>query len=164
MDFTAPSWLPLGLIEGLAATPYGAFAAPAMLALLAFGIMLFSVPGAMTPTAFISGLLFGIGGLFIVLFAALLGSHVLFLATRHWLGDRMKLRFGKRLDVMTQHFGKRGPFYVATARFGGVPHLLITAGAAPTPMTARAFAIASLVGMLPVLTIAALAGSGLAML
>lgn len=164
MDFSAPSWLPLGFIEVLAASSYGMIVAPALLGLLAFCVMTFSIPGALTPTAFVSGLLFGIGGLVVVVVAALLGSHVLFVATRLWLGERMRRRFGPRLDAIAEHLGKRGPLYVATARFGGVPHLLITAGAAPTTITARTFAAASLIGMLPVLTLAALAGSGVAML
>lgn len=164
MDFTAPSWLPLGTIEALAAMPYGAIAAPALIALLAFLLMLFSVPGAMTPTAFLSGLLLGVGGLFIVLAAAALGSHVLFVTTRRWLGAHMRKRYGEKLDRFAAHLDKRGAWYVASARFGGVPHLLITAGAAPTKITARTFAAASILGLLPVLTLAALAGSGIAML
>lgn len=164
MDFTAPSWLPLGFVETLAAMPYGAIAAPALIALLAFCIMAFSIPGGLTPTAFIAGLLFGMGGLAIVVTAAVAGSHVLFVITRLWLAERMRRRFGKRLDHMADHLSKRGPFYVAIARFGGVPHLLVTAGAAPTPITARTFAAANCIGMMPVLTAAALAGSGVAML
>ncbi|VVT06100.1 VTT domain-containing protein [Erythrobacter sp. EC-HK427] len=164
MDYAAPSWLPLGFVEALAASPYGAFAAPAMIALLAFGSIFFSIPGTLTPTAFVSGLLLGMGGLLIVVGAAALGSHLLFLITRRWLGERMQRKFGARLDQMADHLHKRGPFYVATARLGGVPHLLITAGAAPTPITAQMFALASFVGMLPILTLAALAGSGVALL
>lgn len=164
MDFAAPFWLPLGFVETLAAMPYGPVAAPAVIALIAFGVVMFSVPGALTPTAFVSGLLFGMGGLVLVVAAAALGSHVLFVVTRLWLGERMRQRFGARLDSVADHLDRRGPLYVATARFGGVPHLLVTAGAAPTRMTARTFAAASLVGMLPILTLAALAGSGVAML
>lgn len=164
MDFTAPSWLPLGMIEALAASPSGELLALAAVGLLAFAIMVLSIPGALTPTAFVSGLLFGMSGLAVVVIAAVLGSHVLFVTTRRWLGERMQRKFGPRLSQMADHLRKRGPFYVATARFGGVPHVLITAGAAPTKISAGTFAAASFVGMLPVLTLAALAGSGIAML
>lgn len=164
MESVATSWLPIGPIEALAATPLGMWLAPLAIALMAFAVMGFSIPGALTPTAFLSGIVMGFGGVLVVALAAALGSHVLFLASRRWLGKRMRYRFGDRLEVVNAHMRKRGPIYVASARFAGVPHALVATGAATSCMSARSFAGANLLGMLPAIVLAVSAGSGLAML
>ncbi len=164
MDLLAPSWLPLGFIEAIAAMPYAEITVPALIGLLAASVVTFSIPGALTPTAFFSGVLLGFGGILVVAMGAALGSHLLFLASRRWLSAIMHRRFGARLGGVRDHLERRGPIYVAGARLGGVPHLLITAGCAAAPISARNFAAASLLGMLPAITLAASAGSGLALL
>ena len=161
MDSVIASWLPLGFLEAIAATPYGGLAVPFLFALLTASIMTFSIPGALTPTAFFGGLLMGFGGILVVALGAVIGSHILFLASRRWLSGTMQRRFGTRLDGVRDHLEKRGPIYVAGARLSGVPHVLITAGCAATPITARSFAGASLAGMLPAIVLAVSAGSAL---
>ncbi|MGB3166705.1 MAG: VTT domain-containing protein [Alteraurantiacibacter sp.] len=160
MDASA-SFLPLAFVEGLAATPYGGVLAAGLIALMAVSVMTFSIPGALTPTAFVSGLVIGAGGVFVVAAGAVLGSHLLFTASRRWLAAPVRRRFGVRLDGVGKHLERRGPIFIATARFTGVPHILITAGAAAAPITARTFAAASLAGMLPAITLAAMAGSAI---
>lgn len=164
MDPALASWLPLGFIEAFMAMPFGEVIVPALIGLLAAFVVSFSIPGALTPTAFFSGLVLGFGGILVVALGAALGSHLLFLASRRWLSQTMRRRFGARLDGVRGHLEKRGPIYVATARLAGVPHVLITAGCAAAPISARNFAAASLLGMLPAITLAASAGSGLALL
>lgn len=161
MDSVIAQWLPLGLIEALAATPQGGLAVPVLIGLVAIGIMALSIPGALTPTAFLSGLLLGFGGIFIVALGAAVGSHILFLVSRHWFAGRVRRRFGARLDDVGDHLKTRGPIYVVVARFTGVPHVLIAAGSAAAPISARAFASASLLGMMPAIILAGSAGSAL---
>lgn len=164
MDSVIASFLPLGLIEGLAALSAGGVLAALAIAVLATGIVTFSVPGALTPTAFFSGMLLGFGGVLAVMLGAAIGSHILFLASRRWLAGHMRRRFGERLDGVHDHLARRGPIYVVGARLAGVPHVVLTAGCAAAPISARSFLGASLLGMLPAMLLAAGAGSGIAAL
>ena len=164
MDQGIASWLPAGLVEAFAASPYAMFAIPAAILLLSTSIVTFSIPGALTPTAFLSGLLMGFGGILVVLLGVLVGSHILFLASRRWLSEWMRRKFGKRLEGVQDHLSRKGAVYVVLARLGGVPHALVTGACAATPITSRQFLAASLLGMLPALSLAAMAGSGLALL
>ncbi|RJY09782.1 TVP38/TMEM64 family protein [Aurantiacibacter aquimixticola] len=161
METGIATWLPLGFVEALAATPHGGVLVPLAIGLLATSIVTFSVPGALTPTAFLSGLLMGFGGILVVVLGAALGSHILFLASRRWLSGFMRRRFGAKLDSVGDHLARRGPLYVAGARLTGVPHIVVTAGCAATPISARSFLTASLLGMLPAISLAAVAGSAI---
>lgn len=159
METAAASWMPLDLIGASAALPYGGVIVAVLIGAISFTIVALSVPGALTPTAFVSGLLMGFGGALVVALGAALGSHLLFLVSRRWLAAAMQRRFGARLDGVRDHLERRGPIYVATARLGGVPHIVVTAGAAATQISARSFAGASILGMLPAISLAAIAGS-----
>ncbi len=161
MDSVIAQWLPLGFVEAVAAMPFGGVAVAALIALITASIMTFSIPGALTPTAFLSGLLLGFGGILVVALGAMIGSHILFLASRRWLSGGMRRRFGARLDEVGGHLERRGPIYVAGARLTGVPHLLIAAGCAATPITGRTFASATLLGLLPAIILAVSAGSAI---
>lgn len=164
MNLAIANILPTELLEALAASPWAAIAVPAAILLLTTSIVTFSIPGALTPTAFLSGLLMGFGGILVVLLGVLVGSHILFLASRRWLSGWMTRKFGKRLEGVQDHLARKGPVYVVLARLGGVPHALVTGACAATPITSRQFLAASLLGMLPALSLATIAGSGLALL
>lgn len=159
MNPTLLSILPLGAMETLAATPFGPLIMAAALSLVAAMLVALSVPGGLTSLSFASGLLLGFAGILVVALGALLGSHALFLVSRRFLGDFMRRRFGERLDQVHHHLSQKGPAYVVGMRLGGVPHLLVTAGCAAAPISARAFAGASLLGMLPAIVLATMAGS-----
>ena len=161
MDTFFAKCLPLGALDSIAAMPHGMLAVAAMLTVMTASLVAFSVPGIITPMSLISGLMLGIGGIFVVALGVLVGSHVLFLVTRHWLGDWMNRKFGPRLERVRGHLSRKGPAYVVAARLGGVPHLVVTAGCAATPITARQFLGASLLGMLPGICLAVVAGTGL---
>lgn len=162
MDATISALLPLTLLDSLAAMPIGPFALPALIAAITASLVAMSVPGAVNTMSFLSGLVLGVGGIFVVVLGCALGTHLLFLATRRWLGERMQRRFGAKLRGVQDHLSRRGPIYVVGARLGGVPHVVVTAGCAATPMTTRAFLAASMLGMLPAISLSALAGTGLA--
>lgn len=153
--------LPLGLIDGLAATPFGLLIMAAALGLMTATMVALSIPGGLTSLSFTSGLLLGFSGILVVALGALLGSHALFLASRRFLGGFMRRRFGERLEQVHHHLSLKGPAYVVGMRLGGVPHLLVTAGCAAAPISARTFAGASLLGMLPAIVLAAMAGSAI---
>lgn len=159
MDGFVSAILPLALLESLAAMPIGPFALPALLAAVTASLVAMSVPGAVNTMSFLSGLVLGIAGIFVVALGCAVGSHLLFLVTRRWLGERMQRRFGKKLEGVQDHLARRGPIYVVGARLGGVPHLVVTAGCAATPISARAFLAASMLGMLPAIMLSAIAGS-----
>jgi len=162
MDGLISTLLPMTLLDSLAAMPFGPFALPAIIATLTASLVAMSVPGAVNTMSFLSGLVLGVAGILVVVIGCAIGSHLLFLASRRWLGERMQRRFGDRLKRISEHLGRRGPIYVVGARLGGVPHVVVTAGCAATPISARAFLAASLLGMMPAISLSALAGSGLA--
>lgn len=127
---------------------------------LAATMMGFGVPGVLVPISFSSGaLLGGWLGIGVVIVGALMGSHAFFLTTRHWLAARVRARWGHRLKRLDSDIGKRGFVYLLGLRLIGVPHVLVTAGSALSPIRARSFVLATALGFLPAITVAAMAGS-----
>jgi uncharacterized membrane protein YdjX (TVP38/TMEM64 family) len=129
-------------------------------AALTAALVAFCVPGTIIPVSISSGALLGglLGGT-AVLLGVLVGSQVLFHASRHLLRDRIKARWGERLTAFEHHFGRRGFFYVVGLRVAGVPHFLVTAGSALSPVRPRAFFAATLLGSIPVIALTSTAGS-----
>lgn len=162
MDATISALLPMTLLDSLAAMPLGPLALPALIAAVTASLVAMSVPGAVNTMSFLSGLVLGLAGVLVVVVGCAVGCHLLFLVTRRWLAERMRRRLGSRLDGVQEHLSRRGPLYVVGARLGGVPHLIVTAGCAATPITGRAFLGASMLGMLPAIVLSAVAGSGIA--
>ena len=153
--------LPMTLFDTLAASPVGLVLSVLLLTGLTTILVTLSVPGTMAPVSFVSGAVLGVGGILVVVAGALIGTHLLFLASRHFMADRLARRWGARIEAMRGHLERRGPAYVVGARLGGVPHVVVSAACAASPLTARQFLAASLLGMLPAITIAALAGTSL---
>jgi uncharacterized membrane protein YdjX (TVP38/TMEM64 family) len=120
------------------------------------------VPGVLLPLSFSSGaLLGGWLGMLVVIAGAVIGSHALFLATRRWLGARVRRRWGAKLERFDHAVGKRGFFYLLGLRLIGVPHVLVTASSALSAIRARSFALATLLGFLPAIALSAMAGSAI---
>lgn len=118
------------------------------------------VPGMIVPLSVSSGaLLGGWQGILVVTAGAVLGSQALFLVTRHLLRHRVKRRFGDRLANFEKHVTKRGFFYLVGLRLIGAPHFLVTAGCALSSLRTRSFAAATLIGLLPVISLTSVAGS-----
>ena len=152
------AYLPLGIVENLAMMPYGWLVVPFAIALLMAAAIISSLPGVVTPVSFLSGALLGFSGIVWAAIGAVIGSQLLFWASRYWLRDVMHRRFGKSIARHHHHLATRGPLYIAGLRLGGMPHVLLTASCAATPISGRAFAVASLLGLLPAITLGALAG------
>jgi uncharacterized membrane protein YdjX (TVP38/TMEM64 family) len=120
------------------------------------------VPGVLLPIAIGSGAILGPwGASAVVLLGALAGSQLFFLAARHFVGERMQARLGKRLHAFQDRFTAHGIWYVIGLRVIGTPHFLVTAASALTPMRSLKFAIATLLGFLPAVTLAAMTGSAI---
>ena len=118
------------------------------------------VPGVVLPLSFSSGaLLGGWLGMVVVAAGAVLGSHALFVVTRRWLAERVRRRWGAKLKRFDHAVGKRGFYYLLGLRLAGVPHMLVTASCALSTIRPRSFALATLLGFLPAIALAAMAGS-----
>ena len=120
----------------------------------------FGVPGVLLPISFSSGaLLGGWEGMAAVVAGALLGSHAFFLITRRWLAGRVHHRWGDRLKGFDREIARRGFVYLLGLRLVGIPHVLVTVASALSPIRARSFALATALGFLPAIGLAAMAGS-----
>lgn len=161
MDLASLIAVPVSFLESAAALPHAAVLIPALLLMLTALLVGLSVPGALTSLSFTSGAMLGLLGVFAVAVGAFIGTLALFVITRHWLGAYMQRRFGARLLPYEAHLARRGPLYVVGARLAGAPNVLVSAGCAAAPISARVFASASLLGMMPAMMIAALAGSAI---
>jgi len=118
------------------------------------------VPGVLVPISFSSGaLLGGWFGMLVVIAGALLGSQALFVVTRRWLGHRLRRRWGEQLARFDRKMEQRGFYYLLGLRLVGAPHLLVTTSSALSAIRARSFLLATLFGLLPAITLAAMAGS-----
>jgi len=123
-------------------------------------VVAFGVPGVLMPISFSSGaLLGGWFGMLVVIAGAVLGSQALFLATRRWLAGRLRRRWGERLARFDRNIEKRGFYYLLGLRLAGAPHVLVTTSSALSAMRGRSFGLATLLGLLPAVTLAAMAGS-----
>lgn len=118
------------------------------------------VPGVVLPLSFSSGALLG-GELGIAVIAAgvLAGSQILFVAVRHFMPGRARLRLGEALHRFEEHVHRRGVLYVIALRVVGTPHFLVTAGSALAKVRPGRFAVASLLGFLPAIAITVTAGA-----
>ncbi|MGX7896782.1 VTT domain-containing protein [Tsuneonella sp. HG222] len=139
------------------------FASDALLALVLCGLTVllvaFCVPGTIVPLSLSSGALLGLLGGAAVFAGAVIGSHLLFLASRHLLSARIHARWGARISPLADHFEKRGFLYIAGLRVAGIPHFLVTAGSALSPVRARSFLAATAIGFLPAILLGSTAGS-----
>jgi len=118
------------------------------------------VPGVIIPLSFSSGaLLGGWLGMLVIVAGTLAGSQALFLVVRHLLHERMRRRLGERLARFEHYFDKRGILYIVGLRVVGAPHLLVTGGSALVRLRPAHFAVATVLGFLPVIALTAMAGS-----
>lgn len=118
------------------------------------------VPGVIIPATLATEALAGpVAATATISMGALGGSMLLFLAARRWGSPAFASRFGSRLEAFERRFAAHGSWYVIGLRMIGTPHVLVTVGSAMTPMRAPAFALATLIGSLPAIALAAMAGS-----
>lgn len=115
-----------------------------------------SIPGVLIPMSLTGGLLLGPAvAIATVAAGALTGSMMLFAVTRRFGAQRLRDRFGDRLAPLESRLTRFGPFAVVALRIAGAPGPLVTAGASLTRMRSPTFAVATLLGLLPSVILAA---------
>ncbi|MGI8931922.1 MAG: VTT domain-containing protein [Sphingomicrobium sp.] len=120
------------------------------------------VPGVLLPIAASSGALLDTwSATAAVTFGALAGSLIIFTTTRHFAQGRVPPRIARFLHRFEAGFKARGAWLVLGLRLIGAPHFLVSAGSAVMPVKTSAFALATLLGLLPAILLAAMAGSAL---
>lgn len=121
------------------------------------------IPWLILPISFSSGVLLGGRlGVAVMLAGAIIGTQLLFLAVRRGLAGPIRRRFGERLERYDREITKRGFAYLVGLRLMGAPNLLISSACAVSPLRARTFALATLIGITPAIVIAVAAGSAVA--
>lgn len=115
-----------------------------------------SIPGVLIPMSLTGGLLLGPWlAVLTVVGGAMTGSLFLFGFTRRFGAERLRRRFGSRLEPLEARLTRYGPYAVVALRVAGAPGPLITAGAALTSMGRTSFALATVAGLLPGVVLAA---------
>jgi uncharacterized membrane protein YdjX (TVP38/TMEM64 family) len=150
------------MIEGVAAATAALESDLIVAALVFLGttmLVLLCIPGVLVPMAVSSGSLIGGWAVPVVALGALVGSQILFVGIRRADAGRLRAKVGSRLARFEQRFARYGLWYVVVLRLIGAPHFLVTASSAMLPLRAGSFAIATLAGFLPVIALAAVAGS-----
>ena len=123
-------------------------------------LMAAGIPGVLIPATLATEALAGpVAATATVSLGAMGGSLLLFLASRRWGSPAIAARFGNRLESFERRFADHGIWYVIGLRIIGTPHMLVTVGSAMMPIRAPAFAVATLLGSLPAIGLAAMAGS-----
>ncbi|MCB2109421.1 MAG: FAD-dependent oxidoreductase [Defluviimonas sp.] len=97
-----------------------------------------------------AGALFGFwGGLLLVSFASSLGATLAFLASRYFLRDWVRARFGARLAAIDTGMQRDGPFYLFTLRLIPlIPFFAVNLLMGLTPIRTAVFYLVSQAGML----------------
>jgi uncharacterized membrane protein YdjX (TVP38/TMEM64 family) len=127
---------------------------------LTTAVMAFGVPWVLLPISFSSGMVLGGRlGIVVMLAGTVLGSQALFVAARRWLAGPIRRRWGERLKRYDRELSKRGFVYLVALRLAGAPHLFVSTACALSPLRARSFALATLVGLTPAIVLAVTAGT-----
>lgn len=134
----------------------GTLGAALLLYLVVTTLTACSIPGMLIPMSLTGGLLLGPWvAVLTVLTGAMTGSLLLFALTRRFGTERLRQRFGSRLEPLEGRLTRFGPYAVVALRVVGAPGPLITAGAALTSMGRTSFALATVAGLLPSVVLAA---------
>lgn len=117
-------------------------------------------PGVVIPATLAAEALAGpVAATVTVSMGAMGGSLLLFAAARRWGSPVLSRRLGSRLISFERRFAAHGIWYIVGLRMIGTPHMIVTVGSAMMPVRAPAFAAATLLGFLPSIALAAMAGS-----
>jgi uncharacterized membrane protein YdjX (TVP38/TMEM64 family) len=139
-----------------------AFRALAPLVFLLAGALVITLGVPRSVVSILGGLVFGLfWGILLALFAALLGSTIIFLLTK-WLGRPLfKQKVGRYLKAIENHTKTDGFLMVIILRQLPLTSLLINVLIGLTSISMGIFILGSIVGLLPETIIFALFGSSL---
>lgn len=134
----------------------------ASLALAYVGMVALSIPASALLTT-LSGFLFGwLTGAFLAVVSATTGAILVVAIARTSLGDVLVRRAGPRLKGLANGFRKNAFSYLLFLRFLPVfPFWLVNLAAAVFGVPLRTFALATMIGIVPVTLTFATAGAGL---
>lgn len=162
MDASFFSWLPLDAIEPLMAAFDSQLLLAGFLFVVTATLVAMCVPGVLIPMSLSSGALLGPwGAAAVVGLGALAGSQLFFIGAKRLTGERLRSRMGTRLQGFERRFARHGIWYIVGLRLVGAPHLFVAGGSALMSMRASTFAIATFLGFLPAIAIAAATGSAI---
>lgn len=120
------------------------------------------VPGVLLPLAASSGALLDVwSATAAVASGALAGSMIIFATTRHFAKGGVPRRIECFLSRYETRFRTQGAWFVLGLRLVGAPHFLVSASSALMPIGARSFALATLLGLIPAILLAAIAGAAI---
>lgn len=120
------------------------------------------VPGVLMPLAASSAAMLDVwSATAVVVFGALVGSMIIFATTRRFAKGRVPPRIAVFLARFEARFRSRGAWFVLGLRLVGAPHFLVSASSALMPIKASSFALATFVGLIPAILLAAVAGSAI---
>lgn len=127
--------------------------------LLSFiGATAFSIPGSSIFTI-AAGLLFGWAGLLYALFGATVGSALLFLAVRYFIGSWVQQRYQQKLAGFNQEIDTHGRYYLLIVRLIAVlPFCLVNMLSGLTKLSLPSFLGVTLIGLIPVSALYIFAG------
>jgi uncharacterized membrane protein YdjX (TVP38/TMEM64 family) len=161
MDFSLSDLAPVATIVGALAAQADWILAAAVFTMTA-SAMAFGIPGILVPLSVASGAFLGPGyTAAAVALGGVVGGQILFLASRRALKGRMGKPRSRIVASIASNFSRYGLWYVVGLRLTGVPHLAVTSACAVLPISSRAFAAATMLGLLPVAFIAASFGDRL---
>lgn len=131
--------------------------------LVYIGIAALSLPGAAILTL-AGGALFGLlVGTIVVSFASSIGATLAFLASRFFLSDWIKAKFGPQLETFNNNVDKDGAFYLFTVRLvPAFPFFLVNLVMGLTRLKTGVFYLVSQLGMLAGTVVFVNAGTQLA--
>lgn len=110
-----------------------------------------------------AGYLFGIYSLLFVIPALAIGGLCAFLIARYLLGSFVQQRWGSYLQKFNAELAAYGAWYLLIIRFIPIfPFFLVNSVAALTPISARVFLGATLIGIIPPTSIFVFSGTQLA--
>ena len=156
------AWLPSAQIDALLAIPHGEALLAALFFLAAVTTHASGIPGTLMPMSFTSGaLLGGALGIAAVATGTLIGGQILYLLLARGSEATLRQKYGHRLQKLDALASKRGLASMAGLRLAGAPHLLVTVLCALAAFGPRRYAVATLIGLLPAISLSALAGSAL---
>lgn len=152
----------IAAIQGLLAFD-GALLTAALIAalwLVTTSLVAAGTPGVVIPATLAAEALAGpVTATVTVSLGAVGGSLLLFAAARRWGSPVLSRRLGSRLKSFESRFATHGIWYIVGLRLIGTPHMIVTVGSALMPVRAPAFGAATLLGFLPAIALAAMAGS-----
>lgn len=162
MDLSLSARLPLDRLKAMLAMPLGEVWIASLILGITAIIYASGIPGALLPVSFSSGaLLGGEFGMAAVTAGALLGAPVLYALIDRGSKATLRQKYGNRLERLDELVSRGGLLPIIGLRLVGTPHIAVTALCALAAVGPRRYALATIIGIFPVIALSAMAGAAL---